>query len=153
MDAGGGMSLPIGISFDYTDSSGHSLMNQAGMITFLTEAQFGLFTVEFPLGGADFFLFLEGPDAGFNEGTPPTLNTGMFPITDGDTTGMASNSGSILGECDPAGPLCPNFSLDAITKGTVDAVATPEPSSLLLLGSGFIALGSFARRRFSASHN
>lgn len=156
MDLGGGMSNAINITnLDYSDSSGHSFTNQTGMVTFFTEAQFGLFMVQFDLGGGMFFLFLEGPDAGFNEGPPPTLNTSgsPFPITPGDTTGMAENGGSVLGDCENSD--CSVFSVDAILKGSVDVTPAnaPEPSSLLLLGSGFIALGSFARRRFSTSRS
>jgi len=43
-----------------------------------------------------------------------------------------------------------------LTGGSVtgtSAVSTPEPSSLLLLGGGFLALGGFARRRLSARFN
>jgi PEP-CTERM motif len=149
-----GMSNAINIKFDYSDSSGDILTNQPGVITFFSTSfgQLGLFNIEFfPPGGGDFFLQLQGPDSGFNVGPPLSLNTGMFTPTPGDTTtGLGSN----LGDFDPSNPNFPmGFGQDAILMGSVDAVATPEPSSLLLLGSGFIALGSFARKRISASHN
>jgi hypothetical protein len=43
-----------------------------------------------------------------------------------------------------------------LTGGTVNgtpSVAAPEPSSLLLLGSGFLALGGFARKRLVTLFN
>jgi hypothetical protein len=45
--------------------------------------------------------------------------------------------------------------MDAIIDGKVTATPTgvPEPSSLLLLGSGFLALGGFARKRLVARFN
>jgi hypothetical protein len=36
---------------------------------------------------------------------------------------------------------------------TATAVSAPEPSSLLLLGSGFLALGGLVRRRLIARFN
>jgi hypothetical protein len=47
-----------------------------------------------------------------------------------------------------------NLAVDSVS-GTVTAtaVSTPEPSSLLLLGSGFLALGGFARKRLIARFN
>ena len=152
-----GESNPIDIMFNYSDSSGDKLTKQPGVIRFMdtTGSNSGLFMIQFSSGTGTFFLSLEGP-SGFNASTL-TLNTGMFNATPGDTT---TGLGSILGDFDPSIPSC-NLSLltpvcpqDAILSGTVDAVATtPEPSSLLLLGSGFIALGSFARKRFSTSLN
>jgi hypothetical protein len=43
--------------------------------------------------------------------------------------------------------------LNSIDVTSSSPTATPEPSSLLLLGSGFLALGAFARRRLIARCN
>ena len=132
----------IPITFNYTDFLGgtvnHSLTGQAGVVTFFTENDFGLFDIEFfPAGGDDFFLQLFGLDPGFIDGTTPILNTGVFTITPGDDMGDGSSFGDFT-----------NPAINSITSGTVPATAAmPEPSSLLLLGSGFLALGSFARKR------
>lgn len=133
----------IPITFDYTDFNGgttnFTLTGQAGIITFFTENDFGLFDIEFfPAGGDDFFLQLFGADPGFIPGTPPALNTGVFTIDPGDDMGDGSSFGDFT-----------NLAINSVTGGTVTATAVnaPEPSSLLLLSSGFLALGSFARKR------
>jgi hypothetical protein len=145
----GSSSSPIDISFDYTDtrsgSTIFSLTGEPGTVTFnsLLSDPPGLFDIDFFVGGDHFVLFLTGTDAGFIDGTPPTLNTGKFTITDGVTSGPDAGAGSIFGDFDAG-------TVDAIAGGTVKATqasAMPEPSSLLLLGSGFLALGSFARKR------
>lgn len=135
----------IAITFDYTDFLGsttvYSLTGQAGFVNFADENQFGLFDIDFVSGGDPFSLQLMGPDPGFINGTPPSLNTGTFVITPGGT-GPDAGFGSLFGDQNTG-----NFA--AVASGSVTA-AVPEPSSLLLLGSGFIALGSFARKRFLA---
>ena len=135
-------SSPIDISFDYTDTRGGStiasLTGEPGTVTFNSLIQGGLFDIDFFLGTDHFILQLNGTVAGFTDGSIPTLNTGSFTITPGDGLG----DGSLLGDFD-------NGSVNNIDSGTVTATAAnmPEPSSLLLLGSGFLALGSFGRKR------
>jgi PEP-CTERM motif-containing protein len=129
----------IPITFNYTDFLGdtvnHTLTGQAGIVTFFTANDFGLFDIEFfPASSDDFILQLFGPDAGFIDRPTPTLNTGVFTITPGDDLGGGSSLGDFT-----------NFAINSVTSGSVTAM--PEPSSLLLLGSGFLALGSFARKR------
>jgi hypothetical protein len=143
----GDSSPNIPITFNYTDFLGgtvnHTLTGQAGVVTFFTLDDFGLFDIEFfPAGGDDFFLQFFGVDPGFStdpSGFNPVLNTGVFTITPGDDLGDGSQIGDFT-----------NLAINSITSGTVTATSAanmPEPSSLLLLGSGFLALGSFARKR------
>jgi hypothetical protein len=146
----GDIAIPGG--FNYTDSSGHSLIGQPGSVNFVDTDLGGLFDLDFSFGGDSFTLMLcstgstfdclDGTDPGFFDGTPPRLNTGMFTIEPGGT-GENAGFGSIFGDDDTG-----NFA--AIASGTVVATpvsTVPEPSSLLLLGSGFLALGGFARKR------
>jgi hypothetical protein len=121
----------------------------------------GLFDLEaFPSGGGDFDWSFFGPQI-FNTtandpsgcqapaGAPPlpagTFCPGSFSILGG--TGFSGSFFFDMNDPTIAGDL---------TGGTVDgvpSVAAPEPSSLLLLGSGFLALGGFARKRLSALFN
>ena len=149
-----GMSNAITISLDYTDFVGtsttvrNSLSGEPGTVTFFTESQFGLFDLDFFVPSPDgdhFTLQLFGPDAGFNVGPPLTLNTGgPFVISPGDDIG----DGSLLGDFTSG-------TANSITSGSVTTSTSnvPEPSSILLLGSGFLALGAFARKRLFASGN
>jgi PEP-CTERM motif len=136
-------------SLDYTDSLNGTTVfsftdNPAQVLFFLGGDAGGLFDLDFSADGEDFVLQLLGPDPGFINGPIITLNTGTFDITPGTPDGFFS----LLGELNP-----PDFNFDAVgAGGTVTAVQTnvPEPSSFLLLGSGFLALGSFARKRLLA---
>ena len=84
------------------------------------------------------------PPPGCSPDTVATFLTGPFAYLGG--TGFNSSTG-------PTGSFF--FDMNNImiggdlTDGTVtgSAVTTPEPSSMLLLGSGFLALGGFARKR------
>jgi hypothetical protein len=143
-----GPSVSTTTSLDYTDSEGGTTIfsftdNPAEVTFYLAGASGGLFDLDFSADGHDFVLQLMGPDAGYINGSPITLNTGTFAITPGTSDGSLS----LLGDLN-------TFNFDAIgPDGLVSAVpaaAVPEPSSLLLLGSGFIALGSFARKRLLA---
>lgn len=83
----------------------------------------------FPLGNSSPIVNTTGPQLymGVGEEGSPTFNLGTFDLNDFNTG-------------DPAGTL------------TIGGVSTPEPSSLLLLGSGALALLGFARKRIIARH-
>ena len=168
-DALGPNSLPNGISgnipvtFTYTDLTTPSLsLTQtctptavASCLNFFTPNLGGLFSIMFTDSSGNLFMFeLVGAGCfttpvpsncgGYTDGTPPSLITGG-PFTIDDTM-------SVLGEESPSCPFVNpvgNVCADDIS-GTVTATssaAVPEPSSLLLLGSGFLALAGFARKR------
>jgi hypothetical protein len=154
----GGMSPDVPVTFNYTDitTPGFSLTGETGIVNFFTADDGGLLSLMFT--GADgntflFELFGEGCDVtplpatcvgGFTDGTPPVLATGgPFGI---DPT-------SFLGEFAPDGtPVAANDISGGVT-GTPSTAPVPEPSSLLLLGSGFLALGGVARKRLVGLFN
>jgi hypothetical protein len=151
-----GSIMDIPVTFNYTDFVGmttnHSLTGQAGSVNLNDESTNppGLIDLAFTFGGDLFFLQLSGLDPGFiiTKGTP-ALNTGTFMITPGGT-GADAGLGSLFGD-----GITGNFAAIAAggTVAAIPATAVPEPSSLLLLGSGFLALGGFARKRLVARVN
>jgi hypothetical protein len=159
------------VTFEYTDKTTPSFSLSetcSTCLSFVMPAAGGLFSITFTGPNGNTFIFelnalgCFGSSAtattcgGFTDGTPgppptaPTLNIGgPFTI---DDTGF-----SFLGEFTPGPPPDGGVAVggDDIS-GTVTAapsIAVPEPSSLLLLGSGFLALGGFARKRLIARFN
>ena len=161
---GSGMSPGITpVAFVYTDITTPGLsvdgtcapMAPCGTVNFFTASDGGLFSLSFTGSNGNLFMFeLVGEGCftsplpatcvgGFTDGTPPTLTTGgPFGI---DTS-------SFFGEFSPIDDS--GLGANSVS-GTVTAaaVSTPEPSSLLLLGGGFLALGGIARRRLIARFN
>ncbi len=121
-------------------------------LSFFTPTNGGLFSITFTGPNGNIFMFelnalgcfgsgsaSAATCGGFTDGTPPTLNTGgPFTI---DNTGF-----SFLGEFTPGGAPVGGDDISGTVTAT-SSTAVPEPSSLLLLGSGFLALGGFARKR------
>lgn len=120
-------------------------------LSFFSSGGGGLFDLEAFPGGGDFVWSFFGPQI-FNTtaneicpGPAGTFCTGLFSITGG-----TDFSGSFFFDMND-----PTIAGD-LTGGSVtgtSTVAAPEPSSLLLLGGGFLALGGFARKRLSARFN
>lgn len=149
---GEAVTIPLTGGFNFTESSGPNLTAYPGTVTFNTLASNppGLFDIDFTFGGDMYILQLTGVNPGFVDGTPPSLSTGVFTITPGPPSGSPDvGTGSLFGDFNTG-----NF---AAVSGTVTATGTgttvPEPSSLLLLGSGSLALGAFARKRLFARGN
>jgi PEP-CTERM motif len=142
-------------SIDVTFSSPTSASFTAGpgttttaTISFAPSGSGGLFDIETVFGNGDDFLWMFfGPQIfSLNSGeTVATfLTDGPFPITPGPET----LNGSLFANLTPG-----EIAAGVLTGGSVSVVSTPEPSSLLLLGSGFLALGGFARKRLIARFN
>jgi PEP-CTERM motif len=123
-------------------------------LSFFSSSLGGLFDLEAFPGGNDFDWSFFGPQI-FNTtadevcpGPAGTFCTGSFSIMGG--TGFPMPTGSFFFDTNDmtvGGDL---------TGGSVEgtsSVVAPEPSSLLLLGSGFLALGGFARKRVTTLFN
>jgi hypothetical protein len=165
MPIGNDFTAGIPVMFDYTDKTTPSLSlsetctptSLVPCLSFFTPKNGGLFSITFTGPNGNIFMFelnalgcFDSSSAspttcgGFTDGAPPTLNTGgPFTI---DNTGF-----SFLGEFTP-GPDGVAVGGDDIS-GTVSSTAAPEPSSLLLVGSGLLALSGFARKRQFARFN
>jgi len=86
----------------------------------------------------------------FCAGPAGTFCTGPFTITGGTGFPLSPSGSFFFDLSDPT--LTTGGDLTGGSVAGTSAV-TPEPSSLLLLGGGFLALGGFARRRLSARFN
>jgi hypothetical protein len=136
---------------------GPQMFNSAG--TFLP----GPFTI---MGGAGFpaptgsFFFdtvtLAGGDITGGSGSGVTGSSGVtytFNFTTDAPLGLVSGSGpfTLSFTVPSSAPLSMGFiDLSSVNVTLSSPTSAPEPSSLLLLGSGFLALGGFARRRLVA---
>jgi hypothetical protein len=119
-------------------------------LTFAKAGVGGLFDLEAFPGGGDFEWVFNG-DQIFNPGGTGACSAqqGILYWSFSDNWGTDFSGSFFFNMNDPtmAGDL---------TGGSVtgmSTVPTPEPSSLLLLGSGFLALGGFARKRLVTLFN
>jgi hypothetical protein len=155
---GSTMSPNVPVTFTYTDitTPGFSLTGESGIVNFFTTDAGGLYGLVFTgPDGNTFMLELFGAGCsdvpiaptcvgGFTDGTPPVLATGgPFGI---DPT-------SFFGEFAPDGTPLASNDISGSASGTPSTTPVPEPSSLLLLGGGFLALSGFARKRLVALFN
>jgi hypothetical protein len=152
------MSPDVPVTFNYTNTTTPSLdlTGESGVLNFFTTGNGGLFGVTFTGPDGNTFMFeliglgcFDTPIpstcvGGFTDGTPPVITTGgPFSI---DPT-------SFFGEFDPEGSPVGVNDISGTVTATPSTTPVPEPSSLLLLGSGFLALGGFARKRLVALFN
>jgi hypothetical protein len=155
---GNSMSPDVPVMFNYTDTTtpGLDLTNESGILNFFTSDNGGLFGVTFTGPDGNTFMFellglgcfdMPIPSTcvgGFTDGTPPVITTGGP---------FAVDPSSFLGEFAPDGTPLAVDNISGSVTATPSTTPVPEPSSLLLLGSGFLALGGFARKRLVALLN
>jgi hypothetical protein len=98
------------------------------------------FRPEVDVGSAGDFLWLSAPKPIVSPGTPFTGDLQTWTRTDGPGA-LAPDWSRIGTDITHQGPFNASFSLTGFT--------TPEPSSVVLLGVGFAALGLVRRRRAS----
>jgi hypothetical protein len=161
------------VTFDYKDlTTGFSLSETCNTptslvpcLSFFTPTNGGLFSITFTGPNGNIFMFelnalgcfgsssaSPATCGGFTDGTPPTMQNpqGTPPTLNTGGPFTIDNTGfSFLGEFNPGpnGGAVGGNDISGTVTATSSTTPVPEPSSLLLLGSGLLALSGFARKR------
>lgn len=142
------INTPNNVAITYNDTTAGITDNVTGTITLESSSQGGLLDIDFMLGSDPYTLLLSSPTnqqlytiTTVGGISTATIDIGSFQIEDDAGNCIAS----FLGQDDTA---CTSVGSGTVT--TSSATVTPEPSAILLFGTGLLGLLMFGRRKLLA---
>lgn len=142
------INTPDNVAITYNDTTAGITDNVTGTITLESSSQGGLLDIDFMLGSDPYTLLLSSPTnqqlysiTTVDGVSTATIDIGSFQIEDDAGNCIAS----FLGQDDTA---CTSVGSGTVT--TSSAAVTPEPSAILLFGTGLLGLLVFGRRKLLA---
>ncbi|MGH9698915.1 MAG: PEP-CTERM sorting domain-containing protein [Candidatus Acidiferrales bacterium] len=142
------INTPDNVAITYNDTTAGITDNVTGMITLESSVQGGLLDIDFMLGSDPYTLLLSSPTNQqlYNITTVSGVSTATIDIGNFQIEDDAGNCFvSFLGQDDTA---CTSVGSGSVVTASV--APTPEPSTVLLLGSGIVGLLAFGRRKLFA---
>lgn len=142
------INTPDNVAITYNDSTAGITDDVTGTITLESSAQGGLLAIDFMLGSDPYTLILSSATnqqlyviTTVGGVSTATIDIGSFQIEDDGGNCISS----FLGQDDTA---CSSVGSGMVTTASV--APTPEPSTVLLFGTGILGLLAFGRRKLFA---
>lgn len=142
------INTPDNVAITYNDTTAGITDNVTGTITLESSSQGGLLDIDFMLGSDPFTLLLSSPTnqqlysiTTVDGVSTATIDIGNFQIEDDGGNCISS----FLGQDDTS---CTSVGSGTVTTASV--APTPEPSTILLFGTGILGLLAFGRRKLFA---